>query len=283
MKSVILSGCVALSMGVDASPTVLVTGATGGTGIQVFKQLKADGGFNVRAFVRSADKAKKVLGCDKCDESEGIFVGDLSDVAAVNKVMQGVDKIAITSSAVFDCNGPLDPTKPPCYYHNGSAPIDVDWHGTKTQVEALASQGHTEDKQIAYVSTRDTTDPNSRYGNLGDGHTSFYHLNAEAFIMSSGVPFTILKACGLGDDKPGQYKLVVGHDGKGYDVVKDSVIDRSDVARVIVNAFHNPASSKNLRFDLCTDEGPPATKDADIVKDVFDAARYPWQKRVIMV
>merc|ERR1711957_305349 len=280
MGSLILLGCVALNTSAEVSPTVLVTGATGGTGLQVFKQLKADGGFNVRAFVRSADKAKKVLGCDKCDESEGIFVGDLSDVAAVKKVMQGVDKIAITTSAVIDCSGlPFTP----CSYHNGSAPIDVDWEGTKTQVEALASSGNIKEKQIAYVSTRDTWDPNSRYGNFGNGHTSFYHLNAEAFIMSSGVPFTILKACGLGDDKPGQYKLVVGHDGKGYDAQKDMSIDRSDVARVIVNAFHNPASSNNLRFDLCADDGSAPTKDADIVKDVFDAARYPWQKKVIMV
>jgi len=260
---------------------VLVTGATGGTGLQVFKQLKADGGFKVRAFVRSADKAKKMLGCDKCDESEGIFVGDLTDTASVKKAMKDVDKIAITSSAVFDCNGPLDPTKPPCYYHNHSYPVDIDWVGTKTQVEALASLDSIATKQVVYVSTRDTMDPNSRYGNLGDGHTSFYHLNAEAFIMSSGVPFTIIKACGLGDDKPGQYKLVVGHDGKGYDQKLDSVIDRSDVARVVVQAFHKPSSSNNLRFDLCSEMGPAATKDADIVKDVFDAARYPWNKKVM--
>jgi len=280
MRTLILGGCVALGLSVEVpvTPTVLITGATGGTGLQLFKQLKADGGFNVRAFVRSAAKAKKVLDCDKCDESEGIFLGDLTDAASVKNAMHGVDKLAITASAVFDCNGPLDPTKPPCYYHDHAWPADIDWNGTKTQVEALASLGNLAAKQVALVSSRDTMDPNSRYGNLGGGHISFYKLNAETFLASSGVPYTIVKACGLGDDKPGQYKLVVGHDGQGYDTKKDMIIDRSDVARVIVSAFKNPSRSNNLRFDLCTEEGPPATKDADIVKDVFDAARYPWSK-----
>lgn len=254
-----------------------MTGATGATGIEVYKQLKASGSFSVRAFVRDAAKAKSKLGCDKCDETEGIFVGDLSDATAVKHVMDGADMLAIAAAAVFDCNGPLDPTKPPCYFHNGSAPIDIDFHATKTQVEALVASGNVASKQVVLVSSRDTWNPESTYGNLGNAHQAFYKLNAEAFLMSSGVPFTIVKACGLGDDKPGQYKLVVGHDGEGYDQKKDSVIDRSDVARVTVNAFKNPESSKNLRFELCSDEGGAATTDDNIVKEVFDAARFPWE------
>jgi len=234
-----------------SSPTVLVTGATGATGIQIYQQLQAAGSFKVRAFVRDAAKAKGKLGCDKCDESEGVFVGDLGNATSVQHAMQGVDMLAIAAAAVLDCNGPRDPTKPPCYFHNGSYPIDIDWKATKTQVAALAASGDISTKQVALVSSRDTYNPESRYGNLGNGHQAFYKLNAEAFILQSGVPFTIVKACGLGDDKPGQYKLVVGHDGEGYDQQKDNVIVRSDVARVIVSAFKNPSSSRNLRFDLC--------------------------------
>lgn len=262
------------------TPTVVVTGATGKTGFPIYRRLKAAGGFNVRAFVRDAAKAKKVLGCDKCDESEGVFVGDLTDAASVQHVMQGAQMLAVATAAVLDCNGPIDPTPPfePCKFHKGAFPIDVDWEGTKAVVSALGSNGTggVSSKMVAFVSSRDTWNPESTYGNMDNGHQSFYKLNAEAFIEASGLPFTIVKPCGLGDDKGEQYQLVVGHENQGYPK-KDMVIDREDVARVVVEALRNPAAAAGLRFDLCSDEDGAAT--TDIVKDVFEKARYPWDPR----
>ena len=49
-------------------PTVLITGATGGTGRIVYGMLK-ERNVTVRALVRSTSKAKEVLKCDKCDAS----------------------------------------------------------------------------------------------------------------------------------------------------------------------------------------------------------------------
>merc|ERR1719201_1705242 len=75
-----ISCCVsAFGVPVDADKkTVVVTGATGRTGSLLYNRLKADGQWNVRAFIRNATKAKGILGCHACDESEGVFVGDIT-------------------------------------------------------------------------------------------------------------------------------------------------------------------------------------------------------------
>merc|ERR1712232_533 len=87
-----------LSGAVSIEP-VVVTGATGRTGALVYKALKAKG-VPVRGFVRNATKAKELLGCSKCDASEGIFVGDITDAASLNAPMQGAGSLVIATSAV---------------------------------------------------------------------------------------------------------------------------------------------------------------------------------------
>jgi len=278
MRTLVLA--VVLGAGVEALPTVVVTGATGQTGYPIYRRLKEAGGFNVRAFVRSAEKAKKILKCDKCDESEGVFVGNLDNETSVAHVVKGAQMLAIATAAVLDCDGPIDPTPPfePCKFHKGAFPIDVDWKGTKAVVSALAANGgKNSEKMVVFLSSRDTWNPDSTYGNMDNGHQSFYKLNAEAFIEAAGLPFSLVKPCGLGSDKGEQYQLVVGHDSQGYPK-SDMVVDREDVARVIVAALQHPADANGLRFDLCSSDSGPAT--TDIVGDVFKKARYPWDPRL---
>merc|ERR1712203_565401 len=95
---------------------------------------------------------------------------------------------------------------------------------------------------------------------LANGYTSFYHLQAEAFIMNAGIPFTIAKACGLGDKSAGKNKLIVGHDDSSFSLVLDHTIQRDDVVRVLVEAVRNPDLAANSRFDLCSQYlGQPTT------------------------
>merc|ERR1712232_667713 len=97
--------------------------------------------------------------------------------------------------------------------------------------------------------------------------------NAEADLMSSGLPFTIVKPCGLTDDAGGKRELVVGHDDEMHE--KPPLIPRADVARVMVEALLKPQEASGLRFDLCSKVGTP-TSD---INRIFKEARYPWEQR----
>mmetsp|Transcript_16565 Transcript_16565/g.28980 ORF Transcript_16565/g.28980 Transcript_16565/m.28980 type:complete len:287 (+) Transcript_16565:53-913(+) len=278
MASLLLPAILALPLAVNGLPTVLVTGTTGRTGAAAYKQLKADSGFKVRAFVRNATKAKDVLECDKCDESEGIFVGNLDDPKSVDNAMKGVDQLVIVTAAVAHCHGTVPiPPFGSCSYPEGGFPKDIDWEGTKTQIRAFAAQGNVSAKHVAYVSSGGTTTPNSFFDKIGNGHISFYKLNAEAFIMGSGLPFTVVKPCGLGEGPAGKKKLIVGHDDS-INLAIDHTIQRADVARVLVESLRSPSMSSGLRFDLCSHWHGAAT--TDVVTDVFKAAMYPWDGRL---
>eukprot|EP00419_Tripos_fusus_P012628 CAMPEP_0172658680 /NCGR_PEP_ID=MMETSP1074-20121228/2920_1 /TAXON_ID=2916 /ORGANISM="Ceratium fusus, Strain PA161109" /LENGTH=263 /DNA_ID=CAMNT_0013474005 /DNA_START=102 /DNA_END=893 /DNA_ORIENTATION=+ len=255
----------------------MVSGATGRTGSLLYKRLKAERSWNVRAFVRNATKAKGILGCNKCDESEGVFVGDITKPETLMKGMKDADVLAITTASVPKCTGL--PFIGKCIYPRGGDSKSVDWLGTKAQVKAFAlAGGNVTAKHILYVSTMETTVPNNFLDKLGNNSfTSFYHLQAEASIMNSGIPFTIPKACGLGDGEAGQKQLIVGHDDSSFSLVINHLIQRDDVARVLVEAIRNPAMSSGLRFDICSHFlGAPTT---DIAKDVFQAAMFPWDSR----
>eukprot|EP00440_Ansanella_granifera_P067321 gb/GFBE01073016.1/.p1 GENE.gb/GFBE01073016.1/~~gb/GFBE01073016.1/.p1 ORF type:complete len:290 (+),score=63.58 gb/GFBE01073016.1/:1-870(+) len=279
MRAVLASSLLAL-FGLCAAEqrTVVVTGATGRTGSLLYKRLKAEGIYNVRAFVRNATKAKDVLSCASCDESEGVYEGDITDPASLKKVMTGADALAIATSSSPVCHGvPFGPFGK-CAYPKGAEPKVIDFQGTKAQVTAFAlAGGDLASKHVLYVSTMDTTVPDNFLDKIDNGHVSFFHLQAEAFIMSSGIPFTITKACGLGDGAAGKNKMIVGHDDASFSLILDHVIPRDDVARVLVEAIRDPAAAAGLRFDLCTQAlGKPTT---DIANDVLKAARLPWDHR----
>jgi len=257
--------------------TVVVTGATGRSGSLFYHRLKtAEGSWNVRAFVRNATKAKALLNCSVCDESEGVFTGDLTDPASLARVMEGADTLAIFTSSAPHCTGmPFGPFGT-CSYRKGAEPQIIDFEGAKTQLKAFASAGgDLASKHVLYMSTMDTTVPDNFLDKMGNGHVAFYHLQAEAAIMSSGLSFTIAKACGLMDGAGGKNKLSVGHDDDTFSFTH--MVKRDDVARVLVEAARNPESAAGLRFDICSDWFGSPTED--IINDVFKAARYPWDPR----
>lgn len=267
----IIIACVA-TVSCSAGP-VVITGATGRTGALTYNLLKSRG-VQVRALVRNTTKAKDLLGCSKCDESEGIFVGDVTKPATIETVMNGADALVILTSAFPVCN-PF----PQCSYDKGLYPVDVDFNGGKNQVEAFV-KGAGGLKPVILVSAMGTTEPNTQLDKMGNGQIGFYKLNEEASLMASGLPFTIVKPCGLGSDKPAMDTLTVGHDdSEHWDL--SVPVQRSDVARVVAAAIQNPEDAANLRFDLCSKAGTP-TKDEEIPA-LLKSARYPWQLSKVVV
>jgi uncharacterized protein YbjT (DUF2867 family) len=247
-----------------ANRTVVVTGATGRTGSSTYLLLKK-AGINVRGLVRDTSKAKQYLGCSKCDESEGIFVGDITKPESMVPAMSGADGLVITTGKA-----------------SGEAAKDILFDGVANQVGTfLTSPGpKLEDRHVSLVSMQFTTLPDTFLNKIiahlwGGWDVGFYSLQGEANLMSSNVPFTILKACGLTDDPEKQNKVIVGHDDKGWGMKDAHTVSRHDVARVLAAASANPSMAKGLRFDVCSTQGQPQAEAMDIIKE----AMQPWDPR----
>jgi uncharacterized protein YbjT (DUF2867 family) len=69
---------------------ILVTGATGNAGAEVVRELRRRGAL-ARAFVRDAQKARRLLG----DEAE-LVVGDFADAHSVRAALEGVDAVVLS-------------------------------------------------------------------------------------------------------------------------------------------------------------------------------------------
>jgi len=261
-----------------AKKTVVISGATGATGHLLYNRLVAENLYNVRASVRNATKTKDLLHCTKCDESEGIFEGDITKPDSLKKVMVGADVLVILTAAAASCTGSLPFSK--CTYHKGAEPVNIDFKGTKNQISAFANNagGDLSTKQLMYMSTMGTTSPDNFLDKLGKGFTSFYHLQAEVAVLSAGIPYFIPKACGLGSGEGGKNHYRVGHDDSTFSEFT-GIVKRDDVARLFVEAIRSPEMSKNLRFDTCSSILPWDKKTTDIVTDVFKAAQYPWEPK----
>lgn len=199
---------------------------------------------SVRALVRSATKARDVLACSACDESEGIYLGDVTQEDPLARAAEGASSLAIVTSSAPVCSADG------CSYPEGQYPVDIDWQGGIKQVTSFVKANGGRLGHVALVSSAGTTTPNGPLDLLGEGYIGFYKLNLEAFLMSSGVPFTIVKPCGLADAAGGQSELRVGH----HDSLTGlGTIARADVVNVLAEALLLPMLSANLRFDLCSE------------------------------
>ena len=164
--------------------------------------------------VRNRTKAARVLGCaGNCSEAEGIYVGDVTQLASLGAAMAGVSQLVILTSSV-----PLPPENrrgggggggdhaaaaaaPSAWrYAPGGSPMEVDWRGNSNLVKAAVA---ARVRQVILVSSRGTTRPDSRLDLLGGGHSLFYKLQSEIFLASSGIKhWMIVKPCRLVEPPP---------------------------------------------------------------------------------
>jgi len=237
---------------------VLVTGATGRTGSLLYAQLKADARVStVRALVRNVTKAKQVLGCTKCDPSEGVYVGDVTKPATLSDAMSGIDTVAITTGV----GGGASPTETKA----------VEYMGVESQAAALAKNSNSSigSLRIVLCSSMGTEEP----PRSSNGSVFFWKLQAEAFLGSSGIGSTIIKPCGLHDGPAGQAALGTSHNDR-LPSPHQYMITRADLAAVMQEAVVE--RSAHLRFDLCAIPGVPGTSPSELLK----TAGWPWQFQV---
>ncbi len=131
---------------------VLVLGATGMFGKPAAERLKADG-FQVRILARNVDKAKEIF-----DETFEIYPGDVTDLPALEKAMDGCAGVHIS------IGGPVD-------------------RASVENVAALAPKSGIE--RISYISGATVAEKNRWFPMVAQ------KLDAEKILRECGIPYTI--------------------------------------------------------------------------------------------
>eukprot|EP00548_Thalassiothrix_antarctica_P011791 CAMPEP_0194156618 /NCGR_PEP_ID=MMETSP0152-20130528/69006_1 /TAXON_ID=1049557 /ORGANISM="Thalassiothrix antarctica, Strain L6-D1" /LENGTH=331 /DNA_ID=CAMNT_0038864443 /DNA_START=121 /DNA_END=1116 /DNA_ORIENTATION=+ len=228
-----------------SSGGVLVTGATGRTGSRLYHELKNRGVVNVKAMVRDVQKAKEVLKCEKCDETEGVYVGDVTLAEDLERILSAAD---VTTLAIAVGATPSMSTE---------MQRSVEFDSVVNSVKALLlgnNNNNNKDLRVVLCSTIGTaTTPAPAWS----GDIEFWKLNAEAFLSTSGVSSTIIvKPCGLVDTPGHNSTLLVGHNDEFMKDKSRITISRDDVARVMAEAVvMEDSSNQHYRFDLCSKPG----------------------------
>jgi uncharacterized protein YbjT (DUF2867 family) len=95
---------------------------------------------------------------------------------------------------------------------------------------------------------------------MANGNILIWKRRAEAYLIDSGLDYTIIRAGGLQDQPGGQRELIVGKDDTLLAHPPDGIptaIPRAEVAEVVVQALLAPAA-RNKAFDVISKpEGAP--------------------------
>lgn len=192
---------------------ILITGATGKTGGEVSRQLAA-AGIPFRVLVRNPDKAGPLreLGAE-------ISIGDIADRAAVERAMEGVDKVLLVMA---------------------NEEQQLVWEKQFTDVAVAAGVDH-----LVYLSSVESVpeSPNPIPQN---------HVAAEAYIRASGLTYTMVRPTffmqmftGMAPRIKETGKIVMPA-GSGT----IATTDLRDVAEIIVGIFTKPEGHENQSYDL---------------------------------
>ncbi|MEJ2138153.1 MAG: SDR family oxidoreductase [Gammaproteobacteria bacterium] len=225
-----VAGCSSAVTAGNDSKTVLVAGATGGTGRTLVRNLLTQG-YTVTAFVRDEKKARTVLG-----DGVGYAVGDVRDIATISAALAG-------NSYVISAIGSTRSDK-----ENG--PEAVDYLGIKNLADAAAQAGVT---QFVLVSSSGVTQEDHFLNKMLD-NVLVWKFKGEEALRASGVPYTIVRPGGL-VNKPGGSEALVFAQGD----TTAGTIAREDVALICIAALQEPAAI-NKTFETFS-SGEPGQND----------------------
>ena len=165
----------------DKKPVILVLGATGRTGAILYEKLRAVA--EVRALVRSVEKARTTLACNTCGTEEGIYIGDATNASSLLAPTKGVDAVAFTVGPPWQASEEVVKATVEDGIHNTVAALTQ----PANLVRGLASL------RLVMISSMGTR---SKEG-VCRTNSKFWKLHAEAFVANSGLPFMNIRPCGL--------------------------------------------------------------------------------------
>lgn len=206
--------------------TVLVAGASGGTGRRILERL-APTDYHVRALTRSCRTVEtlEALGADE------VVVGDLLDPADAADAVRGCDAVLCavgTSPGLADLLGEE--------VVDGAGVVNLVNAAVAADVETFVLES-----SLGVGDSRDKAP-------LGLRLVLWRYLTAknraEAWLRSSGLTYTIFRPGRLTDD-PASEEVLVGEGG----ATVAGAISRDDVARLMVAALSTPEAS-NRTFEV---------------------------------
>lgn len=184
--------------------TVLISGATGTTGGEVLRQLRA-ADVPVRAMTRSEESAERFR-----DEGIDAAVADLADPATLGAALEGVD-------AVYVAN----PASPDLPAHEGAL----------AQAAAAAGVGHLVKLSVIGASPDAPLD-----------FARMHHAGEQA-IKQAGIPWTMVRPNGFMQNTLAWADQIAGGTVYGPVIdARWSIVDARDVAGVAVAVLRDPGA-----------------------------------------
>jgi uncharacterized protein YbjT (DUF2867 family) len=240
---------------------VLVTGATGRTGFLTLQKLRQHSDeFIALGFARSATKFKELFG-----STEGFFEGDIKNIVSLKNAIAGCQALVILTSAIPKMKAPPQPGQRPEFeFEAGGMPEEVDYLGQRNQIDAAIAAGV---EQIVLVGSMGGTIADYPLNKIGEGNILVWKRTAEAYLIDSGVNYTIIRAGGLIDKAGGVRELLVSKNDVFLTNPPNGIptsIPRADVAEVVVQALREP-NARNKAFDLISK--PEDDPSAIVTKD----------------
>ncbi|MEZ5564852.1 MAG: SDR family oxidoreductase [Gammaproteobacteria bacterium] len=208
---------------------VLVAGATGRTGREILEQLKQDPRFAIRPMARDVEAARRTVGTEYA-----WVAGDVTRPESLVSALRGVTLVLCAIGAT-ERSGP------------NSAEF-VDFGGVRNLSDAARDAGV---RQFVLESSMGAGSGGGFIGmvlNLLSGDVLEWKAKGEAHLRASGVPYTIVRAGGLVDGKPGQAGIVLEQGDKG-----SGRIARADVAAVMIATLDNPDALRKT-FEVFNDD-----------------------------
>ncbi|MDX2143069.1 MAG: SDR family oxidoreductase [Rhodospirillaceae bacterium] len=212
----------------QSKPTVLVAGASGGTGRLIAAALLKEG-FAVRGLTREPERAAPAG-----DPAIQWVKGDVKDAASLPAAIGGA-KIVMSAVGAREPQGENRPEK-------------IDWEGVRNLIDA--AKAATVD-HFVLESSCNVTIPEHNFNKIFNG-LLLWKLKSEDHLRASGLGFTIVRPPQLLDE-PGGLKGIRFQQG---DLGGPGQIARADVAAVMTAALSHRAA-RNTTFEIFGDDSRP--------------------------
>ena len=195
---------------------VFVAGATGKTGRHIVRQL-CDRNVPVVALVRDLDKAKSIL-----PEAAQLVEGDVLNPASFESSLNECSVLICATGA----SPSLDPT----------GPYKVDYEGTKNLVDAAKKYNIEHFVLVSSLCASKFFHPLNLFWLV-----LYWKKQAEQYIQSSGIPYTIVRPGGLKEEDNADNIVM-----SGADTLFDGSIPRQKVAQVCIEALSQPEAKSEI-------------------------------------